>query len=136
MTTRSTAPAETVAAGRRLGAQLGAGTAVALSGEVGAGKTHFVQGLVESWGGDIAATSPTFALVHEYPTPRGTVVHLDFYRAASAAEIWDAAQDELSSPHDLVVIEWSDRFPELVPPGAVQVKIRHAGDGVREIEIP
>jgi len=135
MTTRTSTPAETVAAGRRLGAQLAAGTAVALSGEVGAGKTCFVQGLVEARGGDIAATSPTFALVHEYPAPSGTVVHLDFYRAGSAEEIWDAARDELTSAHDLIVIEWADRFPDLVPPGAVRVRIRHTGDGGREIVI-
>lgn len=134
-TITSTVPGDTVAAGRALAGRLGAGAVIALSGEIGAGKTHFVRGLVEGWGGGEAATSPTFTLVHEYATPRGPVYHLDLYRAGSADEIWSAAQDELSSAHALVVIEWADRFPELLPADAVRVAITHAGDGRREITI-
>lgn len=136
MTTLATdKPEETEAAGRALAARLPPGSAVALVGDLGAGKTRFVRGLVGGWGGEPDATSPTFTLVHEYPTPRGPVFHLDFYRAASADEIWSAAHDELDAPHGLVVMEWADRFPALVPPGAVRVAIAHAGAGRRTITI-
>lgn len=111
------------------------GAAVELHGDVGAGKTHFVRGLVEGWGGAVSATSPTFALVHEYDTPRGPVFHLDFYRAHSEQEIWSAAHDELDAPQGLVVIEWAGRFASLVPAGAVRVEITHAGDERRIITI-
>lgn len=131
----STSPDETIAAGRALGASLGPGSAVALHGDLGAGKTHFVRGLVEGWGGIVMATSPTFALVHEYGTPRGPVFHLDFYRARSGEEIWSAAHDELDAPLGLVVIEWADRFASLVPSGAIRVEIAHAGDDQRTITI-
>lgn len=133
MTTVTRTPEETVAAGRTLAERLAPGQTVALSGDLGAGKTHFVRGLVEGWGGIEHATSPTFTLVHEYATPRGPVYHLDLYRAESAAEVWDAARDEMDDPHGLVVMEWADRFPSLVPPDAVSVAIKHTGEGCREI---
>jgi len=131
----SCSPDETVAAGRDLARRLAPGTTVALEGELGAGKTHFVRGLVAGWGGAEDATSPTFALVHEYPTPRGPVFHLDLYRAATAAEVWSAAHDELADPHSLVVVEWADRFPGLLPAFCVKVRLAHAGEGRREISI-
>ena len=131
----TTTPDETVAAGRALAARLAPGSTVALSGEVGAGKTHFVRGMVGGWGGAEDATSPTFTLVHEYATPRGPVFHLDLYRAASAGEIWASAHDELESPDGLVVVEWADRFPALLPPDAVRVTIAHHGEGRRLITI-
>ena len=108
---------------------------MALRGELGAGKTCFVRGLVEGWGGHETATSPTFTLVHEYTTPRGPVFHLDLYRAASGDEVWAAAHDELDAPHGLVVIEWADRFPEIVPPQATRVAIVHSGEGARTITV-
>jgi len=128
-------PDQTVAAGRALAARLAPGCTVALRGDLGAGKTHFVRGLLEGWDAAGQATSPTFALVHEYPTPRGTIFHLDLYRAGSAEEVWSAAHDELEDGGGMVVIEWADRFPELVPPCAVHVSITHAGEGRRSIEI-
>ncbi len=126
-------PEETIAAGRILAARLAPGRTVALSGDLGAGKTHFVRGLVEGWGGSEHATSPTFTLVHEYTTPRGPVYHLDLYRAKSDEEVWDAARDEMDDPHGLVVMEWADRFPALVPTEALHVAIRQTGEGCREI---
>ena len=131
----TTTPDETVAAGRALAARLAPGSTVALSGELGAGKTHFVRGVVGGWGGAEDATSPTFTLVHEYATPRGPVFHLDLYRAASAGEIWASAHDELENPDGLVVVEWADRFPALLPPDAVRVTIAHHGEGRRLITI-
>ena len=128
-------PDETVAIGRELARRLSPGACVALSGDLGAGKTHFVRGLVAGWDGAESATSPTFTLLHEYKTPRGPVFHLDLYRAKSADEIWAAAHDELESPHGLVVMEWADRFPELVPPDAIRVQLAHAGEGRRRITV-
>ena len=132
-TQRTESPDETIAAGRTLAASLTPGTVIALEGEVGAGKTHFVRGLVEGWGGKEQTTSPTFSIVNEYETPCGPVFHLDFYRARSADEIWSAAHDELESPHGLVVIEWANLFPALIPSGPVQVSIAHLTEEERSI---
>jgi len=131
----SSTPEETVDAGRRLARSLGPGVVVALSGELGAGKTHFVRGLAEGWGAEEQATSPTFALLHEYLTPRGKICHLDLYRARDAEEIWSAVHDELNLSDGLLVVEWADRFPELLPPDALRISIEHAGEGRRIITI-
>ena len=131
----SSAPDETVAAGRALAARLPPGSTVALNGDLGAGKTHFVRGLVAGWGGAEEATSPTFTLVHEYATPRGPVFHLDLYRAKSEEEIWSAAHDELEGAEGVVVVEWADRFPALVPADAIRVTIEHDGEGRRRITL-
>jgi tRNA threonylcarbamoyladenosine biosynthesis protein TsaE len=135
-TFQTATPEETVEAGRALGSRLAPGSVVALAGDLGAGKTHFVRGLAAGWGADPEeAASPTFALLHEYPAPRGNVHHLDLYRAKDANEVWSAVHDELDHASGLLVIEWADRFPELVPAGALWVRIRHAGEGRREFEI-
>lgn len=135
-TFETSSPKETLEAGRALGVSLKPGSSVALTGDLGAGKTHFVRGLAEGWGArPEEATSPTFALLHEYTSPRGKVYHLDLYRAKNAEEIWSAVHDELDPADSLLVIEWADRFPELVPSGAVWVRIRHAGEGRRKFSI-
>ena len=134
-TIQTSTPEETIAAGRELAESLTPGSVVALSGDLGAGKTHFTQGLVRAWGASEDATSPTFALLHEYQTPRGKILHLDLYRAKDTAEIWSAVHDELDAIDGLLVIEWADRCPELLPPDAIRVAITHAGEGRRAITI-
>jgi len=131
----TSAPEETIAAARGIAESLPPGSVVALSGDLGAGKTHFVRGLAAGWGATEEATSPTFALLHEYETPRGKVLHLDLYRAKDAEEIWSAVHDELDAAGGLLVVEWADRFPELLPPDAIHVRMTHSGEGRRTIEI-
>lgn len=131
----TTAPEETIEAGRQLARALAPGAVVALSGDLGSGKTHFVRGLAEGWGAVEEATSPTFALLHEYGTPRGKICHLDLYRARDTEEIWSAVHDELDASGGLLVIEWADRCPELLPPDAIRVAIAHDGEGRRIISI-
>src|SRR5712664_2448588 len=84
----TTSPEATDAAGERLGATLGPGDVVALTGDLGAGKTVFVQGLVRALGVTTGATSPTFVLVNEY-RGRLPVHHVDAYRTESLAELLD-----------------------------------------------
>ncbi|MGH7307519.1 MAG: tRNA (adenosine(37)-N6)-threonylcarbamoyltransferase complex ATPase subunit type 1 TsaE, partial [Candidatus Rokuibacteriota bacterium] len=87
-TLASRSPAETEAAGEELGRTLGAGDVVALTGELGAGKTCFVQGLVRGLGVGTLATSPTFVLINEY-RGRLPVHHVDAFRTASLTELMD-----------------------------------------------
>lgn len=131
----SASPEDTIRTGKNLAAALAPGAVVALHGDLGAGKTCFVGGLVAGWDGDTGATSPTFTLLHEYPTPRGPIFHLDLYRARSADEVWAAAHDELGAPHALTIIEWAARYPELLPPHAIHVSIHHVSPTSRTITI-
>jgi tRNA threonylcarbamoyladenosine biosynthesis protein TsaE len=130
----TSSPEETDAAGERLGTTLGPGDVVALSGELGAGKTVFVQGLVRALGVTSGATSPTFVLVNEY-RGRLPVHHVDAYRTASLAELLDLGVEEMMDGDGVTVIEWADRLEPVLPARAVRVRIAGVGDEPRNITI-
>ena len=94
------------------------GEVLALCGELGAGKTHFTQGLARGLGIDPSAvTSPTFTLVHEYGGGRLPLYHFDFYRLESAEEALAIGWEEyLDDPCGVVLVEWANKFPQLFPP--------------------
>ena len=120
------APA-TEAAGARLAAELHGGDAIALVGELGAGKTTFVRGLVAALGaGD--AHSPTFALVHEYAGGRLIVWHADLYRIERETELPELGLDDLvGDPRGIAIVEWADRFA-VMPADHLRIELRYAGD--------
>ena len=124
-------PEETAAAGERLGARLGPGDVVALTGELGAGKTCFVQGLARGLGVTTAATSPTFVLVNEY-RGRVPVHHVDLYRTQSLTELLDLGLEEMLDD-GVTLIEWADRCEPLLPARAIRVHIDGVGDEPRRI---
>ena len=130
----ATSPEETDAAGQQLAATLGPGDVVALTGELGAGKTVFVQGLVRGLGVASGATSPTFVLINEY-RGRLPVHHVDAYRTGSLDEVFDLGLVELMDADGVTVIEWADRVDALLPSRAVRVHIAGVGDEPRQITI-
>jgi tRNA threonylcarbamoyladenosine biosynthesis protein TsaE len=130
----TTSPEETDAAGECLGATLGPGDVVALTGPLGAGKTVFVQGLVRALGVTSGATSPTFVLVNEY-RGRLPVHHVDAYRTASLAELLDLGLEEMMDGEGVTLVEWAEKLEPLLPPRAVRVHIDGVGDEPREITI-
>jgi tRNA threonylcarbamoyladenosine biosynthesis protein TsaE len=132
LTSRS--PDETQAAGARLAASLGPGDVVALTGELGAGKTCFTQGLARALGVTGRAVSPTFVLVNEY-RGRLPVHHVDAYRTTSLTELLDLGLDELFSGDGVTIVEWADKLVPLLPPHAVHVHIEGVGDEPRRITI-
>ncbi len=130
----SMSPEETEAAGERLGRTLGAGDVVALVGELGAGKTCFIQGLVRGLGVTARATSPTFVLINQY-RGRVPVYHVDAYRTESLAELQDLGVPELFAGDGVTVVEWADKLLPLLPPGTIEVVIAGVGDEPRKITI-
>lgn len=135
-------PADTLAAGRALAADLRAGDVLALVGGLGAGKTHFVKGLAAGLGLDPdAVTSPTFTLLHEYRDhgsntfARLPLFHSDFYRLESAVEAGTLGLEELFDEGEgVTAVEWADRFPELLPLGTRWLRFRIEASGGRVIE--
>ena len=130
----SARPEETEDAGERLGRALGPGAVVALTGELGAGKTCFIQGLVRGLGVTGRATSPTFVLINQYPG-RVPVYHVDAYRTESLTELMDLGLLELLGGEGVTVIEWADKLESLLPPEAIHVHIDGVGDEPRAITI-
>ena len=126
----------TVAFGREFVTTVGNGDIIAITGDLGAGKTHFVKGMAAGLGGDIVVTSPTFTLVHEYPCDRKPLFHFDFYRLESAEEVRDIGFDDYVDGGGIIAIEWADKFPELLPDYTRWVHFRHRPDGTREVEVP
>jgi len=128
------APEETQALGERLGITLEAGDVVGLIGDLGAGKTCFIQGLVRGLGVTTRATSPTFVLINEY-RGRLPVHHVDAYRVDSLAELLDLGLPELFASDGVTVVEWADKLFSLLPEDAIVVRIAGVGDEPRRITI-
>jgi tRNA threonylcarbamoyladenosine biosynthesis protein TsaE len=130
----SRSPEETQASGERLAARLRPGDVIASNGELGAGKTCFIQGLARGLGVTSEVTSPTFVLVNQY-RGRVPVYHLDAYRTTSLTELVDIGVEELFHGDGVTVVEWADRLLPLLPAGAITVTITGLGDEPRRIAI-
>ena len=130
----STSPDETREIGERLAARLGAGDVVACIGELGAGKTCFIQGLARGLGVTSEVTSPTFVLVNQY-RGRLPVYHLDAYRTLSLTELVDIGVEEMLYGDGVTVVEWADKLLPLLPARTITVVITGLGDEPRQITI-
>jgi tRNA threonylcarbamoyladenosine biosynthesis protein TsaE len=118
----------------RFAERLRAGDSVALSGDLGAGKTTFVRAAVERLHGSEHASSPTFTFRHTYPG-EPTVEHLDLYRLERVAEAAELGLHEAFRDDAIVFVEWPERLPGLLPARAFQVRISGSGDAPRVIRI-
>jgi tRNA threonylcarbamoyladenosine biosynthesis protein TsaE len=137
---------ETIALGRRFGVEFPAGV-VLLIGNLGAGKTTLAKGIVEGRNRTPAdeVSSPTFTLIHQYGDAdtyaegAAPVFHVDLYRLDEARQVENLGLDELfaraESSGSLVLLEWAERFPALLPPQRMEVRLRTLPDDSREIEV-
>jgi tRNA threonylcarbamoyladenosine biosynthesis protein TsaE len=128
---------ETRALGRKLARDLlPQHGVVLLVGDLGAGKTTLAKGIVE--GREVAAaddvSSPTFTLIHEYGDPV-KIYHADLYRLETAEQVRRLGLEELFDGPALTLIEWGERFLELMPEERVEIRLAHAGEDGRLIEV-
>jgi tRNA threonylcarbamoyladenosine biosynthesis protein TsaE len=135
-TTYRTATAdETIALGERLAGQLPRKGVALLIGKLGAGKTTLAKGIVKGLGAadpdDV--TSPTFTLIHEYGG--GRVYHVDLYRLDEPRQVATLGLDDLFDRDALVLVEWGERFPQLLPAERTEIRIRALESDEREIEV-
>ena len=119
--------------GTQLAPTLAAGDVIALCGNLGAGKTQITRGIVAGMESKAAVTSPTFTLVHEYLDGRLPVFHFDFYRMESAAEVIGIGWDEFLTEPGIIIVEWADMFPDLMPPNTRWFHIEALPDGSRRV---
>ena len=126
-------PGQTAEIGGRLAGWLSPGDTVRVSGDLGAGKTCFIQGLCAGLGVSEPVTSPTFTLVNEYVGQPGRVpvAHFDLYRLDDPETVLDLGFDEYLDAC-VCLVEWGDKFPEIMPSDAVTVHIE-IGAGTRRI---
>jgi tRNA threonylcarbamoyladenosine biosynthesis protein TsaE len=130
----SNSPLETQGIGRQFAKNLAAGSVLALTGELGSGKTQFVKGLVAGLGSDVAVTSPTFTIVHEYPGGRSPIYHFDFFRLQDRQSIMRFGLDDYFFGDGISVIEWADRFPDLIPANARWISFELKSENERVIK--
>lgn len=131
----SNSPAETKRVGQRLGRQLKKGNVVALIGELGAGKTCFMKGLMKGLNVSVSrVTSPTFVIMNVYKG-KMPVYHFDMYRLDNIKQIADLGYEEYFYGNGVAVVEWADKIKELLPKGAINVYLKIIGDKQRKINI-
>lgn len=126
MTCRATSPDDTRRLGERLGRLLGPGDVVGLMGELGAGKTVFVQGVALGLSARGRVTSPTFTIVHEHPG-EVPMYHIDAYRLEALSEEDAIGLEEYLYGKGVAAVEWADKFPGLLPEERLDVEIRRPG---------
>jgi tRNA threonylcarbamoyladenosine biosynthesis protein TsaE len=132
----SSSPTGTERIASVLARRLSPGACVALYGELGAGKTRFVRGLVRGLGGDASqVASPTFVLLNVYDAPRMKVYHLDAYRVSGAEDFAGIGFAELLEQEGVVVIEWAERVSQLLPVDRIDVRIAALDENRRAITI-
>lgn len=110
---------------RAFGGGLQPTAVVALRGDLGAGKTTMVQELVRALGVRDEVTSPTYALVHEYASPRGPVHHFDLYRLRDASQLAQLGWDDILRAQGIVLVEWPERAAGMLPPQTVEILLEH-----------
>ncbi|RPJ04397.1 MAG: tRNA (adenosine(37)-N6)-threonylcarbamoyltransferase complex ATPase subunit type 1 TsaE [Deltaproteobacteria bacterium] len=135
MILNSRSTSETIRVGKEVGRRLRPGDVVALIGELGAGKTHFIKGLAAGAGVKKSThlTSPSFTLVNEYPG-KVPFYHIDLYRLETK-DAEDLGLEEYVQGAGVTVIEWADRVPSLIPADALRIRIEYAGEQSRTIQI-
>ena len=123
--TRALSQAQLEAEGEALGRRMKPGELVTFEGDLGAGKTTFIQAVTRGLGVSAPATSPTYALVHRYRGTRGPVFHLDCFRLRSAEEAADLDWEGLISEGDAILVEWPERAAGWIPTPTRRYRLHH-----------
>jgi tRNA threonylcarbamoyladenosine biosynthesis protein TsaE len=126
---------ETIELGRRIAATLPRRAVVLLIGNLGAGKTTLAKGIISGLGAapPEEVSSPTFTLIQEYG--EGRVYHIDLYRLDKPEQVATLGLEEIFERDAVVLIEWGERFPQLIPADRVEIRLRALGESSREIII-
>lgn len=124
------------ALGHKIADALAGGEVLGLVGDLGAGKTHLVQGILAGLGAGNPAASPTFSLVHEHTDGRIPAAHFDFYRMKTADEALGMGWDEYLAGGSVLLVEWADRFDgALMPVDTLWLVLRHLSPTERSVSL-
>lgn len=113
------------------------GDIVALFGQLGSGKTTFIQGLSKGLGINNFVTSPSFVIINEYPLCKSgkdiSFYHIDLYRLEGTSEIEDLGIEELFGKDSIIAIEWAEKAQDILPPGCKRIRFEFISDSERRI---
>lgn len=123
----SNSPEDTIQFGREFARGLEAGDVIALSGEMGSGKTMLAKGICLGLGYSGTVTSPSYVKVHQYDCDP-QIIHADFYLINSAEEAMDLGLDEFYGESNIVMVEWAQSFKELMPVKCWWIEIEGVSD--------
>jgi tRNA threonylcarbamoyladenosine biosynthesis protein TsaE len=131
----SNSPEETKAVARAFASNTNKADVIALQGGLGSGKTQFVKGFVAGIGSKAEVTSPTFTLIHEYSGGRMSVYHFDFFRINDPQSAERLGLDEYFCGEGVSIIEWADKFADLIPASARWIVFETTSQNQRTITI-
>lgn len=134
MVVESKSVEETRQWGARLAKVIEAGDVFALEGDLGAGKTEFVRGLVNELGGAVTVRSPSFSIINIYQASAMPVYHFDFYRMSDSDELYEIGFYEYISGDGVCLIEWGTSFPDVLPKNTRVLRFSDLGSNLRKIE--
>lgn len=123
---------ETLSFGKKLGQSLKGGEIIALSGDLGAGKTKLSQGIALGLGVKKKLNSPTFVIVKKYPGHK-TLIHIDAYRLNGADDLINIGWEDFINPETVILIEWPERIKKILPVKTVWITIKSLGENSRKI---
>ena len=128
---------ETIALGRELASSLAPPKIVVLRGDLGAGKTTLVKGIVQGFNAaeEEDVTSPTFTLIHEYRGPSATLYHIDLYRVDTPRELETLGLDDLMDERSVLLIEWGDKFERFESERDVEISLDRVSENERLIKL-
>ena len=127
-----------MAVGQMLAHYLEPGQMIILRGDLGAGKTTLVKGIAEGFSAALQenVTSPTFTLVHEYRGAKVTLFHIDLYRIETLRELMTLSIDDLrSEPCSILLVEWGEKFEEIIRDSSGEIHIERIGETDRTISL-
>jgi tRNA threonylcarbamoyladenosine biosynthesis protein TsaE len=136
LTVRTRSADETTSLGRRIGTILRPGEVLLLVGDLGTGKTTFIQGIARGLGIGERARSPTFTLIHTYEGGRYPFLHVDLYRCSTPQEVGDLGLEELIEPPAVTAVEWGEKAGEVAGPDYLELCFEWDGsdDDTRTIQ--
>ena len=132
----SSSEEETRSIGARIGRGVKSGDVIALTGELGSGKTCLVQGIARGLGVDPSApvNSPSFVLINEYPGPV-PLYHIDLYRLRDGRELFDLGWEDYLDRRGVIAIEWAERAGPFLPPDCIGIALEITGETTRKVRL-
>ena len=119
--------------GMQLAEELRPGSIVALTGDLGTGKTALTKAVAEGLGVTELITSPTFTIVQEYHSGRLPLYHFDVYRVGEPEEMYEIGYEEYFFGDGVCIVEWADLIGELIPVGSVMIRIEYGGEETQRV---